>query len=121
MRKPPKSQDRTDAYSLAVELFAVQASLTLTVMRFSPAHRKLRLGSGNRNSHWQKQDERFDRAVKALDAAITQGSHVRPGYEDGLVGEMLDTITRIWKQIRCGLRLSECLDACSRSGRSACL
>ena len=36
---------------------------------------------------------RFDRAVKILDAIIGQGSHSGPGYEDGLVAGMLDSLT----------------------------
>ena len=38
----------------------------------------------------KEEHERFDRAVKILDAAIAQTSQMSSGYEDGLVAGMLD-------------------------------
>ena len=36
------------------------------------------------------EDDRFDRAVVALDAVISQTVNMNPGYEDGLVAGMMD-------------------------------
>ena len=38
----------------------------------------------------KEEDERFDRAVVALDAVVAQTSNLSPTYEDGLVAGMMD-------------------------------
>jgi hypothetical protein len=38
----------------------------------------------------KENDERFDRAVAALDSVVAQTTSMSPGYEDGLVAGMMD-------------------------------